>query len=943
MGDFDYTKLLINQNQNSIIQQQKPTLVGFTKKSDVLNDLKKYGGIKPTDFALAMGALFPNAKFSLINRNYTSTPVWVMDSSNNIYLRNGELQDFPLYNQYTNNSKVSTCPTLKIAIPNKPLSKDSSSTQPASNEDYILNAFNSLTSSITKAVAIGKSYRTINVGEYPQTIVSKSNNHKLEEMYNKGAIKGDLTPTGKFYQTPVGLHNNRYGYSPVHKLLPEFEYKNQKYVRVMSNVQDEFKYSNGMVANVASNRIVWIKVEPVKYIIRNWDNLPQNINPNGDGTCNYLDLRSEKAITGGINFFINSKNSNDCYVKNFLNGNTSEDNIEEGDFQNRGFINDSMNLTQKKSLVYEIPKSQDYIPHFSFDGCVALQKIVIGNQVSKVESHAFSGTKFKYIYSQNGQIVLDVNYDKSLNSDFCFKIEDLKSTFLYMNDSDLYELVKNPNRVKIAQLFKKEKIFVNYQYLDCIERTTGYDFWFKEANLKFFKELNPQLKNVIDGKELFDYQIDNLFNFLVYLGCVDGELVLDKQGKETQTPLCQKAVYVGQKLLGNYGNNKIFWDALGFLQTERINPSINFLKFVSHIDENGKLDNMELLISLEKKYKGIIAQSVCNFDNISKMRKGVNKDGKIFNRSWEDCLKLFYCRTEFRGVDKDNEDIASLFAERGQGERSFKMASQLRKKAIVNKIPHHIISSKLAEKTILEQIEDIKQNSELKLSQSKKLLESIYKKQFSYEFLDKYDPQNFIMGLLTSCCAVIDNPYYGSKIVRATVVSPNVQNIVVKDGKNEIVAKCSLYVNKDFGYGVVNDFEINEKFKTDESYSSGYYYSKNGKRVEERQAIFNTFMRAINAFVKKYDQENPTKPIRQINVGMGYNRLKKQTEELENSLDLLPTPSVFSFEDTYEEQRILYKKDSNLQLQPLSAEDCNKIEQSESNCIDYYFTPLDDE
>jgi len=134
--------------------------------------------------------------------------------------------------------------------------------------------------------------------------------------------------------------------------------------------------------------------------------------------------------------------------------------------------------------------------------------------------------------------------------------------------------------------------------------------------------------------------------------------------------------------------------------------------------------------------------------------------------------------------------------------------------------------------------------------------------------------------------------------------------------KGSIIAKCTLYVNKKYGYVVINDFEINSKYKKNELHDeddciiSGYYSDEiDSPQRHERDLIFNTFMRGIKAFVSEYDKQNPNNPIRQVNVGLGHNRLQEQCEQFKVATSLLKVPSAYCFQDAQQMQCILYKKE----------------------------------
>ena len=80
------------------------------------------------------------------------------------------------------------------------------------------------------------------------------------------------------------------------------------------------------------------------------------------------------------------------------------------------------------------------------------------------------------------------------------------------------------------------------------------------------------------------------------------------------------------------------------------------------------------------------------------------------------------------------------------------------------------------------------------------------------------------------------------------------------------------------------------------------------KEREDRDLIFDAFKRGVEAFAKEYDKQHPNKPLMQVNVGMGYNRLKRNVEQLENATKTLAVPEEYGFEDAQSRQYVLYKR-----------------------------------
>ena len=178
--------------------------------------------------------------------------------------------------------------------------------------------------------------------------------------------------------------------------------------------------------------------------------------------------------------------------------------------------------------------------------------------------------------------------------------------------------------------------------------------------------------------------------------------------------------------------------------------------------------------------------------------------------------------------------------------------------------------------------------------------------EFAFDWLEKNDPQNFILGKLCSCCAHLEG--VGNGIMRASIILPNVQNLVIRNNQGKIIAKSTLYVNVEEGYGVFNNVEV------DENINDSY-----------KNEIYNEYMRGVRRFAEEYNKEHPDKPLKQINVGMHLNDLEEQIHEHHNEADELLqaidysdySTSVLGYAgDSGMEQFIIWKADEKTLLLP---------------------------
>lgn len=166
--------------------------------------------------------------------------------------------------------------------------------------------------------------------------------------------------------------------------------------------------------------------------------------------------------------------------------------------------------------------------------------------------------------------------------------------------------------------------------------------------------------------------------------------------------------------------------------------------------------------------------------------------------------------------------------------------------------------------------------------------------------LAKSDKANFVMGFLTSCCATLYGA--GAGAMRAMIVDRRMQPIVIRDRKDEIVAFGILYVNKEEGYAVVNDIEVNRKYQDND---------------RARKAIYDKAMQGIEAFVAKYNKKF-SKPIRQVNCGLSPNWVAVNDFIKQNPEDkILEAPNFDDFKyagsgtwsgDWHDEQYVLWQE-----------------------------------
>ena len=769
------------------------------------------------------------------------------------------------------------CPVIKIAI---------------SSKSDLLKLENNFSKFKGLFGRLSNKQPSIKLGAYPQKSVNDYLQDILEHLYNDGNIKLALKPTGKLYT----LNSVTETSNVASKLCPEFEYQGNKYVRFHANTTVRM---NNQTSNF--NKPIWFSVKPVEFVVKNWKQLPKSINPSGKETASQIELQTKDILISGVPFVSNNRSNFNIY--NYLND----------------VIGDMFDSKEQSITQFSIPSDQTEIADFAFEGCTFIDKIKIHKNVEQIGRNAFSGCKIKCAYIEKGtsNLVLSSNfpgkdeeYSHFLNFEKLFSSipgSNLDIFLDYFLNKDMLDYVEKFN--KLSNKLKNAGLTIPYQFINKLEPIKLHDSFF-ESDFRFIKNEFPDLDEQL---KKYPVRVQIAFwKFAYIFGCLSHDEFLDNNGNSTGVFVAQKASSALAKFFKNdlLSIEKIYTlysSVIDVLPFDNIH-SQELIKFLSNQGKNGKFENLELLLDLEKEDKGCFAFILNSFDVAKEMRLKKDKDGKFKALPWKDVFLKMRANIAYQNVTRASLRIAEVFHRKGLDQKVFDEASNLFSKAKIMKVNSHILNKQLKENSLLEEIERIKQKTAGILDQTSVEFKKVFENTFSYEFLDKYDPKNAIIGLYCDCCAQIGNNFYGAEIAKSTILANDVQNLVVKNYKGDIVAKAAMYVNKKYGYIVLNEFEIDKIYKKNETSQSGIYTDDDGVAGKARDAIFNAFLRGINDFVKEYDAQHPKRPIKKVHVGMGYNRLKKQCEMYKTAKKNLQIPEEYGFVDAEQEQKVLYEK-----------------------------------
>lgn len=161
----------------------------------------------------------------------------------------------------------------------------------------LATSYSSIKEDILKNVVVKNGILQGEYGEYPQMVADEDISQCLETLY----LNNELLETGKNYITDsANIMDNDKSFEAQEHI--EYEYNDKKYIRFIATENNERRaLSNGHI--IKKGDVVWVKVEPVKWLI----DLKNNI------------ALSEKILFGGVQF------SNDKYY----DGNFSNTNIKK--------------------------------------------------------------------------------------------------------------------------------------------------------------------------------------------------------------------------------------------------------------------------------------------------------------------------------------------------------------------------------------------------------------------------------------------------------------------------------------------------------------------------------------------------------------------------------------------------------------------------------------
>ena len=535
----------------------------------------------------------------------------------------------------------------------------------------------------------------------------------------------------------------------------------------------------------------------------------------------------------------------------------------------------------------ELPESLEKIDVGCFNRCYSLNKITINNY-SNLFARGIILKDYEYFLDlKTDQIIMCMDSDLSSSRYKKLNYAECESEFVLSNRGSAIIVSAMFNE---EELEKKEIRQIGY----LLEKITmgginknNYKRVAKSLyNSKEFVHLINNIKFSSDGYGDAETIIYDIFKFSYSLGAFS-----DNQIERQKA--CEFIKNVFDKGLLKVNNCHGHFESLKFREYNK-----ELADFI--LDKKNFIE----LVNLERNENGFISRIINNFEKIKEFGRS-NRGDQHYRKVTVDMCKEFCSKIKFDNVSDMNADIADEIGKYSRNQESFDDAVNIREEYLKikkeGKIKDHIVDEEIKEKDIFMQIEEEKENIINNTKDALDVLNELANKKFTYELLSKYDAVNFVLGKYCSCCSHIEGVGYG--IMRASILHPTCQNIVIRDDKGQIISKSTLYINKDEGYGLLNNIELNNNIDN-----------------KDKTLIYKKYVAAINEFVRIYNNKNKSRPINQINVGMNFNDLRREIEQNNEKVDILFKGIDFSkygktgqsySGDWQNEQYVFWKKGGN--------------------------------
>lgn len=576
-----------------------------------------------------------------------------------------------------------------------------------------------------------------------------------------------------------------------------------------------------------------------------------------------------------------------------------EDSVEE--INPEAFI-DNFNI-----LKIKIPGDLKTVKKIA-NGSLNLEHIEIGEGVEKIASDAIYSPYFdmiilpKSLKNIDGKHTIGINHyyiskisENDLNYPGCtiLSSEPLSEDFIVEKSFNTQEVLAfngatkdmviktfiNENKIgsgfegeleQLNEYLLKNKMTLPYGFVQKLQEENMIGRFIGNTHFKNFK----RLQSIIEKEDRYGDVYILAYNIgcfskdpqLANAACTWLESIITPNPKTKQTKITIYELSKLSQMMPIMGENKEFSE---FLFGKNPNTNIsNFDEILENKNDRAFLSRIyrEYQLSedqVEEENKNRRIRDSNGKLKFKVMIDTVNEEGMHLRKQKElrptvQLFKEYFKEVTYNhgGTEREKELVDEL-SKFGLSQEYFDDAMKIYKEFDEKNIPTNILG------VYLKEIIDYRKNTEEVekeiIKEAQEIINELSQEiedEFTYEWLEKNDPKNFILGLYCNCCAHLSGAGHG--IMKSNFVHPNIQNLVILNKKGKPVAKATAYINKKQGYMVFNNVEV-------------------ANEVEEYgDQIYEKFMKGVKEFVEQYNLLNPSNPIKKVNVGMSNNDLEEQ-------------------------------------------------------------------
>lgn len=364
-----------------------------------------------------------------------------------------------------------------------------------------------------------------------------------------------------------------------------------------------------------------------------------------------------------------------------------------------------------------------------------------------------------------------------------------------------------------------------------------------ESNVKHRKELEESLKHLLDSEEMnFWCRYKNVKDY--YKKFKDSKYSHYEDYKDLYEVLKTDEEWQ-QEVIEKYRlENRITYEGVTLenMTIARLYASKDFSQeeFNKAIERQRelRLNNSEYIefcnfcIENGITYKGVTPKNkelakLCTKNKVSQEQfytACCESEGEIteeYLQIYEFCLRN---GITYKGVTNKNKELAKFFNDYGINQHYFNKAICFRQEALESGIPEHVLGEEIKEEPALLNIEEIREQTRKEIKNVGVMLQEDFNEQFSYEWLRKNDPHNYIIGKFCDSLVSITTPTscpYNNDVrkerqgilAEKSILLSDVQNLVVRNSQGDIIAYGTVYINKEHGYAVIDGFNVNKRYK----------------------------------------------------------------------------------------------------------------------------------